>query len=363
VIGLRSKPAATVALTALVFVLFLESLAFIRVPAANGQAAPFWVNDLQYGSPGGGFYWDPVSGQVWTPAREWHFFTPQPPRVPEPLWVNHLDYGSAGGGFYWDPTSGQVWTAERGWHRFGPGTQGSVPPGLVSCTVSAIVDGDTIDVSGCADAGRVRLLLIDAPETSKDCFAAEATAFVRSRLLGRTIGLERDATDRDQYGRFLRYVWLDGELFNEAMARDGYAKLLVFENVKYRQRLAAAEAGARDAQRGLWGACGVGNCAGPVAITRLDKAGEVVTISGSGDLTGWKLVSERGASSQRFSFPPGYALSGSVDVVSGVPRFNNTTVRLWWTASNIWNNSDDDDALLYDAGGQLVCEFDDGIDG
>ncbi|MGD9932611.1 MAG: hypothetical protein AB7T37_02745 [Dehalococcoidia bacterium] len=37
-----------------------------------------------------------------------------------PLWVNNLDYGSIGGGFYWDPASGQVWTGERGWHWFAP---------------------------------------------------------------------------------------------------------------------------------------------------------------------------------------------------------------------------------------------------
>ena len=81
--------------------------------------APLWVNDLLYGSIGGGFYWDQISGQVWTGQRSWHLFSPQPLRLaPQPLWVNALSYGSAGGGFYWDPVSGQVWTAERGWHLY-----------------------------------------------------------------------------------------------------------------------------------------------------------------------------------------------------------------------------------------------------
>ncbi|MGD9933351.1 MAG: IPT/TIG domain-containing protein [Dehalococcoidia bacterium] len=87
---------------------------------------PLWVNDLAYGSIGGGFYWDPVSGLVWTGQRGWHRFAPVPSRpAPEPLWVNALSYGSPGGGFYWDSVSGLVWTAQRGWHAYNP--QGCVP--------------------------------------------------------------------------------------------------------------------------------------------------------------------------------------------------------------------------------------------
>lgn len=82
---------------------------------------PFWIDDLAYGSPGGGFYWDPVSGLVWTAQRPWHLFSPQPPRLfSKPMWADALTYGSAGGGFYWDSVSGLVWTAERGWHRYSP---------------------------------------------------------------------------------------------------------------------------------------------------------------------------------------------------------------------------------------------------
>ncbi len=84
----------------------------------SGDAGPFWVNDLKYGSAAGGFYWDPRSNQVWTAERGWHVFGPQPLRGATPLWVNDLTYGSAAGGFYLDPLSGQVWTAERGWHRY-----------------------------------------------------------------------------------------------------------------------------------------------------------------------------------------------------------------------------------------------------
>ncbi|GIW14152.1 MAG: hypothetical protein KatS3mg063_0005 [Tepidiforma sp.] len=270
------------------------------------------------------------------------------------------------------------------------------PAGLVQCVVTNVVDGDTIDVGGCADAGRVRLILIDAPESSGGarCFSKEATDYVKARLLGRTVELERDVSNRDRYDRYLRYVWVDGELFNERMVRDGYAALAVYPpDVKYRDRIAAAEAEAKAANRGLWGACGGlntpatptptaagtptatptrsatptppatptpgGNCAAATArIVSLNKAAEVVVIEGSGDLTGWRLVSERG--NQQFAFPNGFVLSGRVEVWSGVPQFPNTATRLWWSSEPLWNNSQDDDALLYDCTGRLVQRFDDG---
>jgi hypothetical protein len=101
----------------------LATAAFNGVHRADAAYDPVaWVDDLAYGSRGGGFYHDFTSGQNWTAERGWHLFSPQPPRtVNVPLWADYLTYGSAGRGFYLDPLSGLVWTAERGWHRFDPG--------------------------------------------------------------------------------------------------------------------------------------------------------------------------------------------------------------------------------------------------
>lgn len=94
----------------------------LAAPArASASTPPLWVNDLAYGSIGGGFYWDPQSGMVWTGERLWHRFSPQPPRTVTPLWVNDLQYPSIGRGFWLDPLSRQVWTAECGWHYFNRG--------------------------------------------------------------------------------------------------------------------------------------------------------------------------------------------------------------------------------------------------
>ncbi|WP_322795088.1 thermonuclease family protein [Tepidiforma sp.] len=304
----------------------------------------------------------------------------------------------AGGGL--PPGSGSLLQEQSGtsgqYRAYAPmlAADSAGPTGLVYCTVTAVVDGDTIDVGGCADAGRVRLILIDTPEIfgGARCFSREASDYTKQFLLGRTVGLERNVSNTDRYGRFLRYAWLDGELFNERIVRDGYAVLAEFPpDLKYRDRIAAAEAEARAANRGLWAACGGidrpatptpvgvasptptrtpsptpsatptpgGSCGAATArIVSLNKSTEVLVIEGSGNMSGWYVISERG--NQRFDFPQGFVLSGRVEIVSDTPRFTNTATRLWWSDAAIWNNSLDDDALLYDCTGRLVQRFDDG---
>ena len=99
---------------------------------------------------------------------------------------------------------------------------------------------------------------------------------------------------------------------------------------------------------------------GSARITELDKRGppEVVTITGAGDLTGWHLVSVR--RKQRFEFPEGLVLVGSVRVFSGEELEPDTTARPSWTGQNVWNNAEDEAAKLYDCADQLVSTFDDG---
>ena len=129
--------------------------------------------------------------------------------------------------------------------------------------VVEVVDGDTVVVAlpdGTRDT--VRLLGVDTPETRHPtrpvgCFGPEASAFTRTRLLGRTVRLESDTERRDAYGRRLAYVWLDGERFNDELLRAGYARFLVIPpNDAYGRALLRAELAARDAGRGLWSACG-----------------------------------------------------------------------------------------------------------
>jgi micrococcal nuclease len=66
--------------------------------------------------------------------------------------------------------------------------------------------------------------------------------------------LERDLSERDRYGRLLRYAWLeDGRMVNEVLVLEGFAVTdTVPPDVKYVDRFTAAQAAAREAERGIW---------------------------------------------------------------------------------------------------------------
>lgn len=98
--------------------------------------------------------------------------------------------------------------------------QPALPPGATVATVTGIVDGDTIDVSG---GQRVRLIGIDTPEVGECGFGAAASE-LRRLVGGRSIVLVPGARDdRDRYGRLLRYVEVDGIDANLALIRAGLA--------------------------------------------------------------------------------------------------------------------------------------------
>ncbi|MEO5590876.1 MAG: thermonuclease family protein [Gemmatimonadaceae bacterium] len=122
----------------------------------------------------------------------------------------------------------------------------------VACTVTRISDGDSFR---CGDAGRVRLLLIDAPELAQGA-AGEAARRVLLQLMppGTHIVLRTDVTPRDSFNRILGYAYLaDGRMINEEMARSGYVTALVYPpNVQYVERIRSAVADARRMKRGLY---------------------------------------------------------------------------------------------------------------
>lgn len=131
------------------------------------------------------------------------------------------------------------------------------PPAPTSIVVR-VVDGDTIEL---ADGQRVRYLGIDTPESVDPrkgvaCFGREAAERNRDLVEGQAVRLQRDVSDRDRYGRLLRYVYLGDELVNEQLVRDGYARTHAYPpDVRYQSRFEAAERDARAAGRGLWSAC------------------------------------------------------------------------------------------------------------
>jgi micrococcal nuclease len=119
--------------------------------------------------------------------------------------------------------------------------------------VIRIVDGDTIEVTMHGRSETVRYVGIDTPERGQPGYRAAKEAN-RAFVGGRTVYLRQDRTDRDAFGRILRYVFLeDGTLVNAQMIADGWAQPVEFvpdtaHAAEFRQL--ALEAAV--AKRGFW---------------------------------------------------------------------------------------------------------------
>lgn len=130
---------------------------------------------------------------------------------------------------------------------------GEMKENLEQALVTRIVDGDTVELS---DGRKVRYIGIDTPEISgtKECFGDEAKAKNQALVENKTVSLEKDVSETDRYGRLLRYVYVDGQMVNELLVAEGYAQASTYQpDVKYQEKLAAAETNARTQGLGLWG--------------------------------------------------------------------------------------------------------------
>ena len=130
------------------------------------------------------------------------------------------------------------------------------PLNLELATVKRVIDGDTISLEN----GKViRYIGIDTPEAVDprkpvQCYAKEASARNKELVEGQIVGLEKDVSETDKYGRLLRYVYKDNILVNELLVKEGYAKSSSYPpDIKYQEKFRLAEQEARENNRGLWG--------------------------------------------------------------------------------------------------------------
>jgi micrococcal nuclease len=139
---------------------------------------------------------------------------------------------------------------------------GAAPTGRTElATVASVTDGDTIRVLLGGQNVPVRYIGIDTPETHNgvEWMGAEASAANAALVEGQQVVLEKDVSETDQYGRLLRYVWLDTDagwlLVNLELLRHGYAQVSTYPpDVKYTDGLfLPAQQAAREAGLGLWG--------------------------------------------------------------------------------------------------------------
>jgi endonuclease YncB( thermonuclease family) len=114
--------------------------------------------------------------------------------------------------------------------------------------VVRILDGDTVEVLRATRPVRIRLSEVDCPERGQP-FGTRARQFTGSKTFEREVTVK--LRDVDRYGRTVAEIRLpDGRSLNRELVRAG----LAWHYLRYSSsvELAALEADARRARRGLW---------------------------------------------------------------------------------------------------------------
>ncbi len=96
--------------------------------------------------------------------------------------------------------------------------------------VERVIDGDTFVLN---TGEKVRLICIDAPELGKKG-GEEAKEFLKRLIEGKEVVLEKDISERDAYGRLLRYVYvMEGNetiFVNKELVKRGQAEIFRYGN-------------------------------------------------------------------------------------------------------------------------------------
>lgn len=131
----------------------------------------------------------------------------------------------------------------------------TVPP--QTGRVAEVVDGDTIKVLLDADGliYSIRYIGIDTPEntSAKEYFGPESSAKNFELVAGKSVALYTDLSDKDRYGRLLRYVVADGIFVNYELVVQGYATSVSYPpDTACQAAFNQAQQSATTAKIGLW---------------------------------------------------------------------------------------------------------------
>jgi endonuclease YncB( thermonuclease family) len=248
----------------------------------------------------------------------------------------------------------------------GPSPPPTIDPALpTEGEVTAVVDGDTIEVETRDWKATVRLAGINAPDRD-ECLNEEASDHLAATIAGTVVSLEILGTD--QFDRTLAHVFARDSHINREMVATGLA--LVSDPAAddpHRASLLDAEAEAVDSARRMWGAdaCGADGDLADVVIDPTasvpDPPGpddtalhdEVIAIvnrsTESIDLSGWALRDT--SSRHRYTFPEGTAIDPEEALAV------RSDARDWDPGGTpVWNN-DGDMALLLDPLGTVVSHW------
>lgn len=136
-------------------------------------------------------------------------------------------------------------------------------------TLSKCVDGDTAKFVVNGEVKTVRFLSINTPEIAHDDqeaepYGNEASKFTCDALTtAKSIKLQYDpkSDEVDKYGRLLAWIFVDNELLQEKLVKDGLAEVkYVYDDYLYTSNLQALEIAAQENKVGMWSDSFVINC-------------------------------------------------------------------------------------------------------
>lgn len=123
--------------------------------------------------------------------------------------------------------------------------------------VRYVIDGDTFILK---NNQRVRMIGINAPETSHkrykkegQAFGNESKKFLKKTIEGKQVDLHDGEEEFDRFGRRLAYVYLDdGTFLNEKMIELGYAETFRKFPFEFKEEFLKLEESARIQRLGMW---------------------------------------------------------------------------------------------------------------
>lgn len=114
-------------------------------------------------------------------------------------------------------------------------------------TLERCIDGDTAVFN---EIGAVRFLYINTPEstTKKEPYGKDASQYTCSLLQqAKEITFEYDGPIHDKYNRTLAWIFIDGQLIQTLIARQGYVQSFYdYGDYRYEQEVLAAHQKAKD---------------------------------------------------------------------------------------------------------------------
>ena len=128
-------------------------------------------------------------------------------------------------------------------------------------TFSKCVDGDTARFMIKGEERIVRFLAIDTPESvhpdkEVELFSKDASGYTCDAIKNASeIYLEYDGNSdkEDKYGRVLAFVYVDGELLEEKLIENGFAKVAyIYGDYAHVDELREAEERAKNKKIGIW---------------------------------------------------------------------------------------------------------------